>query len=136
MSWRLKADIPSCEHCGRGEDRVYFNEGLTHNLDAIVEVCLSTVTDIVGVPDFYYPDRCEDRRYSWDRFHGHPISELIPIMKEAQKVLCDPSRLQQLIALEPKNRWGTLPDLILEWIDIIRKMEECNRKDILLIADG
>lgn len=102
MSYWVYVEKPACEHCGR-DGGAEWERNITSNVSGIVETCLVAA----GAP---IPKRADHkgRDYSWWRLDGWKASDVLPAVRAALKVVCDPARETELLKLQPSNGWGSL----------------------------
>jgi hypothetical protein len=117
MSFDVYLKLDACTHCGRGVQEVYsFN--LTHNVNSIVEACLVASGAPVGDLEHCYPDQ------SWGRLHGYKAGDMLPVIRRAYKVACDPAREVEFRAMEPPNMCGSLASVRLHFRRLLAACEE------------
>lgn len=101
MSFDISLELPACSHCGRSEQTV-FDVNITHNVNKIVDICLTEASATVARVDDSYSD------WSWGRLHGWHAGDVVEILARAEEIMGDSAREEEFKALEPSNKWGSL----------------------------
>lgn len=103
MSYDVSLGNTACAHCGHEPTNIYaFN--LTHNVNGIVDACLSPGFAVNGAS---FPAGAT----SWGRLHGRRAEEAIAIIERALTEATDPERTLSFRAMEPSNEWGSLENV-------------------------
>lgn len=114
--WLVREPCPCCKrpYTGLGD----FN--LTHNVNRIVDACLSAYGDIQAQSG----DGTTYEMHSWGRLDGWTAKDAVPVLERALVEAKNPARLREFRAMEPDNGWGKLEDAqrtLSEFLDACRE---------------
>lgn len=114
--WLVKDACPCCKR--EFADLGSFN--LTHNVNRIVDACLSAYGDVQAKNT----DGTTYEMHSWARLDGWTAGDAVPVLERALEEARNPARLREFRALEPDNGWGKVEDVRRVMADFLTTCRE------------
>lgn len=127
MSYDIDLDGPKCSRCGE-EPGAPELPGPTYNLTPIFHLALTGAeppsADKSEFAVVILGERTDGPR-GLRVLSGMHAYETVEILRRGIERMKDPAMRERFLALEPPNKWGTLPDAIYVLEKLLSAAEEC-----------
>lgn len=125
VSYHTSILSPSCSHCGRSDDQIEVGN-MTSNVGVMYRLVLPGPYDGGGR---YDGSGAADPRGGLPGLSGLPVAVALPLLRQA--ILDMEARCDELLPLEPVNKWGSFVGAVNYLREIV---EACERVPSGIVA--